>query len=278
MTGRQGEVFSRDVDVRDAVPGGAEGHTGNATGSPVTVEVLPGTKAGVFGSGSGEPYARALRRGGGSLTLRAESGEPGAASGAGVVQFDVLEWCAEASALELRLLQGLKGPVLDIGCGPGRMLSAARSLGLGALGLDTSAEAVTLARDRGVRALHQSVFCGVPQSGLWQSVLLLDGNIGIGGNIAQLLGRCRQLVAPRGTLLVEADPDVDVDAAYLAVLEDGGGYRSEPFPWARTGRRGLAARASAAGWMVASTRRAQGRVFCWLSPVPGPVRAERSQA
>ncbi|MET3923656.1 class I SAM-dependent methyltransferase [Arthrobacter sp. UYEF20] len=164
----------------------------------MTVALHPGSKAGVFGYGAGEPYARALRRGGGSLTLRPESGEPGAASGAGVVQFDVLDWCAEASAVELRLLQGLNGPVLDIGCGPGRMLSAARTLGLGALGLDTSAEAVALARDRGVRALHQSVFSGVPLSGSWQSVLLLDGNIGIGGNIAQLLGRCRQLVAPRG--------------------------------------------------------------------------------
>ncbi|WP_426996793.1 hypothetical protein [Pseudarthrobacter sp. N5] len=61
--------------------------------------------------------------------------------------------------------------------------------------------------------MHQSVFSGVPQSGLWQSALLLDGNIGVVGNVGQLVGRCRQLVAPRGTLLVEMEQEEDVDAA-----------------------------------------------------------------
>jgi SAM-dependent methyltransferase len=192
------------------------------------------------------------------------------------VTFDVVSWCSEAVAVERNLLQSLQGPVLDIGCGPGRMLSAARSLGLSAMGIDVSPDAVALARARGTRALEQSVFSPVPQAGNWRSALLLDGNIGIGGNVARLLRRCRQLIAPHGTLLVEADPDDDMDASYQAVLEDRDGNRSEPFAWARMGRRGLEAQAPAAGWTVAATERLQGRVFCRLSPFPDRVRPVRS--
>jgi SAM-dependent methyltransferase len=234
----------------------------------------------VFGQGLSEPYARALRLGAGTLTLRPhgtfrDSGPDSGRYGCEVT-FDVTAWCSEAGVLERNLLQSLRGPVLDIGCGPGRLLSAARSLGLGALGIDTSAEAVSLACGRGTRALEQSVFAPVPQSGNWRSALLLDGNIGIGGNVGRLLRRCRKLIAPLGTLLVEVDPDDDIDAAYQAVLVDSEGNRSEPFVWARTGRRGLEAKASAGGWILASTEHLQGRAFCRLSSCPDRVRPVRS--
>ncbi|MCU1563080.1 MAG: hypothetical protein JWN05_1459 [Arthrobacter sp.] len=243
---------------------------------PVVIPVPAVGPVPVFGQGLGEPYARALHLGGGTLTLRPHDASPDAGRRGCEVTLDVLGWCSETSVLERNLLQTLQGPVLDIGCGPGRMLSAARSLGLSALGIDTSAEAVNLACGRGARALEQSVFAPVPQSGNWRSALLLDGNIGIGGNVARLLRRCRQLITPLGTLLVEVDPDDDIDAAYQAVLEDSEGNRSEPFAWARTGRRGLEARATAAGWALAPTEHLQGRTFCRLSPVPDRARPVRS--
>jgi len=243
--------------------------------APAPVVVAP---ANVFGQGRDDPYARALRLGGGTLTLRSHDASPDSGRRPGEVTFNVLDWCSEASALELNLLQGLQGPVLDIGCGPGRMLSAARSLGMSALGIDTSAEAVGLARGRGTRALRQSVFSPVPQAGNWGSALLLDGNIGIGGNVGRLLRRCRQLIARRGTLLVEVDPDDDIDTAYQGVLQDRDGNRSEPFAWARTGRLGLEARASDAGWIPCPAEHVQGRVFCRLSPVSDIARPARSIA
>ena len=243
--------------------------------APAPVVVAP---ANVFGQGRDDPYARALRLGGGTLTLRSHDASPDSGRRPGEVTFNVLDWCSEASALELNLLQGLQGPVLDIGCGPGRMLSAARSLGMSALGIDTSAEAVGLARGRGTRALRQSVFSPVPQAGNWGSALLLDGNIGIGGNVGRLLRRCRQLIARRGTLLVEVDPDDDIDTAYQGVLQDRDGNRSEPFAWARTGRLGLEARASDAGWTPGPAEHIQGRVYCRLSPVSDIARPARSIA
>jgi SAM-dependent methyltransferase len=225
--------------------------------------------AAYFGQGEREPYTRTLRTGTGTLTLRPESGH----DPAGPVDFDVRNWCEDASAIERSLLQSVRGPVLDIGCGPGRLLAAARTLGLAALGIDTSAEAVHLARGRGARALEQSIFAPVPQSGHWQSVILLDGNIGIGGNVGALLGRCRQLIAPSGTLLVEVEAHEHLDTAYSAVLEDQHGNRSEAFPWARTGTAGLASRAKSGGWSITAIQRLQGRVFCFLSPLPEPDRS-----
>ena len=233
----------------------------------------------VFGQGLTEPYARALRTGRGRLTLRPhhaggpEPDRPGSAAAGADVAYDVLSWCAEASPLERQLLQNVNGPLLDIGCGPGRMLSAARAAGLAAIGVDTSYEAVSRARSRGAHALHQSVFATVPYPGRWQSILLLDGNIGIGGNIPVLLRRCRQLIAKSGTLLVELEQEDDVDTAYVAVLEDSDGNCSDPFPWARIGLSGLESRTRAAGWTVTLSQRLQGRVFCRLSPVPGPARS-----
>lgn len=219
-----------------------------------------------FGQGHNEPYARALANGSGTLTLRPDNGHHQAAP----VDFDVRRWCEEASLLERSLLRSLQGPVLDVGCGPGRLLAAAQRIGLAALGIDTSAEAVVRARGRGARALEQSVFAPVPHSGLWQSVILLDGNIGIGGNITSLLRRCSQLIAPYGTVLAEVEADEDLDVVYSAVLEDQNGNQSEPFLWARTGSAGLVSRAQRSGWTVTAIQRVQGRVFCRLSPASTP--------
>jgi SAM-dependent methyltransferase len=223
----------------------------------------------LFGQGRREPYARALADGSGTLTLRPDTEHHAAAP----VDFDVRSWCEEASALESSLLRTLQGPVLDVGCGPGRLLAAAQRMGLTALGIDTSAEAVRRARGRGAHALEQSIFAPVPHPGRWQSLILLDGNIGIGGSVTSLLLRCRQLITPHGTLLVEVETDETLDTVFSAVLEDATGNQSEPFQWARTGLAGLQSRAQRSGWAVMSVQHIQGRVFCHLSPATGPGRS-----
>ncbi|MDJ0355818.1 methionine biosynthesis protein MetW [Paenarthrobacter sp. PH39-S1] len=217
-----------------------------------------------FGQGSAEPYARALDQGKGSLTLWPLN--PG--DGLEPVVFNVHSWCAPATALERALLGSLDGPLLDIGCGPGRLLAASQSLGITALGLDTSAPAVQRALNRGTRAVRQSVFAPVPHAGRWRAGLLLDGNIGIGGNVSALLRRCGQILAADGTLLVETDADDSVDAAFHAVMEDDDANFSEPFRWARAGLTSLTAKAESSGWQVTTTHRIQGRVFCRLNRRP----------
>lgn len=219
----------------------------------------------LFGQGGHEPYARSLPLGLGRLTLRPESALP---ESIGPVHFNMLGWSGPATAGELELLRALRGPVLDVGCGPGRMLEAARELGLASMGVDSSPAAVKLATARGGAAILGSIFDPVPHERGWGSALLLDGNIGIGGNIRVLLERVASLLASDGQVLAEAEARDFLDVAYLAVLEDSDGRASAAFPWARAGAKALAVHAARAGLDTVATRTVQGRVFLTLERRP----------
>ena len=117
-------------------------------------------------------------------------------------------WIDTADAVDEHVLAELRGPVLDVGCGPGRHLHALATRGVFGLGVDLCPAAVQLARGRGANAIVGSIFGEVPYAGQWRSALLLDGNIGIGGRPARLLARIASLLAPGGAILTElAGPD-----------------------------------------------------------------------
>ena len=115
----------------------------------------------------------------------------------------VERWVGPADAVDERALSDLDGPVLDIGCGPGRHLHALAHRGVFGLGVDLSPVAVGLARGRGVSAIVGSIFDELPHTGGWGSALLLDGNIGIGGCPERLLRRVRTLLAVSGRAVIE---------------------------------------------------------------------------
>ena len=79
------------------------------------------------------------------------------------------------------------GPVIDVGCGPGRFVEALAARGLPVLGIDVSGASVGQTRARGASALRRNVFEPVPGEGRWQTLLLADGNVGIGGDPFALL-------------------------------------------------------------------------------------------
>ena len=81
------------------------------------------------------------------------------------------------------------GPTLDVGCGPGRMSAHLAGRGRCVLGIDVVREAVDQTRARGVSALLRDVFAPLPGEGRWDTALLADGNIGIGGDPVALLRR-----------------------------------------------------------------------------------------
>ena len=87
--------------------------------------------------------------------------------------------------------------MLDLGCGPGRHLAALRRRGKRGLGVDLSPVAVEFARGRGADAIIGSLWATVPGAGTYRTILLLDGNIGIGGAPVALLKRAGELLAPR---------------------------------------------------------------------------------
>src|SRR4051812_13782284 len=115
-------------------------------------------------------------------------------------------WLGAAGAVDERVLDCARGPVLDVGCGPGRHVHALARRGVLAVGIDISPVAAALARRRGATVLETSIFDRIPGAGSWRTALLLDGNIGIGGHPDALLARLASLVARGGTVLVELDP------------------------------------------------------------------------
>ena len=78
---------------------------------------------------------------------------------------------------------------LDVGCGPGRLARALLAAGIACTGVDVAPAAVALARARGAEVLHASVHDPVLDGTRWSTVLLADGNIGIGGDPVALLRR-----------------------------------------------------------------------------------------
>ena len=177
-------------------------------------------------------------------------------------------WCATSVDGDARLLDACVGPVLDVGCGPGRLAGALARRGVLSLGIDLSPDAVRIARASGATALLRSVFDRIPGAGRWNTVLLADGNLGIGGDPVALLSRCRDLASPGGSVIAELAPAgtaVGPTAMQLERLHhDGVLETSLPFPWAFVDVDGIDAVAAGAGLTLHTIWEEAGRCFAVL--------------
>jgi SAM-dependent methyltransferase len=142
----------------------------------------------------------------------------------------VAAWEGPATAEERAMLHGLRPAVLDIGCGPGRIAAALAEVGIPSLGIDVSPAALASASRSGAIVLERSVFDPLPGEGRWGTVLLLDGNVGIGGDPERLLVRLGELLADDGVAMVE------VGAPGTPLVRDvvrlcGGDLDGDAGPW-----------------------------------------------
>ncbi|MDQ6928151.1 MAG: class I SAM-dependent methyltransferase [Actinomycetota bacterium] len=198
------------------------------------------------------------------MTLLYESATPCLRTRAGeTLTLDVARWARAPGPDEDALLDRASGPVLDVGCGPGRHVVALGRRGVMALGVDITPAAVDMAHLRGALVLHRSVFDRLPGTGRWGSALLVDGNVGIGGDPVALLTRIATLLRPGGRALVEvAAPGVR--SQQLDVRVESGDGTGPWFPWAIVGMDSVDEDATAAGLSIIECWRAGGRWFVRL--------------
>ncbi len=178
------------------------------------------------------------------------------------IELEVHRWHGDIDEVERALLLSLPAPVLDIGCGPGRVAAALAEAGRIALGIDAEPSAVAVALGRGAPALERSVFDPLPGEGRWRSALLLDGNIGIGGDPVRLLSRVAELLAPGGCVVAEVlSPHFSTERLTVRVEDPGGAAAGPWFPWARVAAFDFAGLAREAGLQPAGAKSLGGRWF-----------------
>ena len=144
------------------------------------------------------------------------------------------------------------GPLLDLGAGAGRASLYLQERGLPVTAVDASPGAVEVCRRRGVGDVRLGDVNDPPADQRWAGVLLLCGNLGLGGSWEgnrRLLARLAELAAPGAVLVgdsVTPDgparvvlriryrnlvtpwwPQYNIPAERMAALVDGTGWRLE---------------------------------------------------
>ena len=157
-----------------------------------------------------------------------------------------------------------EGPTIDLGCGPGRLVAHLVQRGIPALGVDLSATAVKLARSSGAPALHRDVFEPLPGTGRWHTVLLADGNVGLGGDPKKVLRRAAELLRCGGRCVAEFDTTTTgIDTGWVR-LESS--HTIGPwFRWASVGIDSVPALAAEVGLGLAGIQRIGSRVVATLA-------------
>jgi hypothetical protein len=111
--------------------------------------------------------------------------------------------------------------------------------------------------------LHRSVFDPLPGTGRWGAAVLLDGNIGIGGDPAALLRRIRSLLRRGGRIVAEVEAPTTATRVVEARIQVDD-VETEWFPWAVVSADAMDAIAAAADLRLLSVRRSGHRWFATL--------------
>ncbi len=156
------------------------------------------------------------------------------------------------------------GPTIELGCGPGRLVARLIRRGIPALGIDRSATAIRLAGRGGAPALLGDVFEPLPGTGRWRTVLLVDGNVGLGGDPRRILARAAELLGRGGRCVVEFDAEV-IGVRERWVRLESAREVGPWFRWASVGVDSAASLGAQVGLTLSGVRLIGGRVIASLA-------------
>ena len=126
--------------------------------------------------------------------------------------------------LNRRAMRFVRGRVLDVGCGAGRVCLHLQERGLDVVGIDISPGAVEVCRRRGVRDVRVCPIEDLDESfGVFDTIVMLGNNFGLFGGRSKarrLLRRFHALTSERGRIVAETrDVYRTDDPAHLAYHE-----------------------------------------------------------
>ncbi len=115
-------------------------------------------------------------------------------------------------AVERRAMRFVRGRVLDVGCGAGRVSLHLQQRGHDVVAIDESPLAVEVARRRGVADAHVRSLAGFSAAApAFETIVLLRNNIGLAGSTARvspLLEWLSRATTARGRIVTDSvDPD-----------------------------------------------------------------------
>jgi SAM-dependent methyltransferase len=127
-------------------------------------------------------------------------------------------------AVQRRSMRFVRGRVLDVGCGGGRVCLHLQERGHDVVGIDISPGAVEVCRRRGARDVRLCSIDEVDESlGVFDTVVMMGNNFGLFASAAKaerLLRRFHRLTSDRGRIVAETrDVYRTDDPAHLAYQE-----------------------------------------------------------
>jgi SAM-dependent methyltransferase len=131
-------------------------------------------------------------------------------------------------SLEKKAMRYVRGRVLDVGCGAGRVALRLQERGYEVVAIDNSPLAVRVARKRGARDAKVMSLADIDESlGVFDTVLVLRNNFGLVGTEAgarRLLHRLHALTSERARIITDSvDPARDKDPAWRTYRSRRGG-------------------------------------------------------
>ena len=185
-------------------------------------------------------------------------------------------------AVERRALRSVRGRVLDVGCGAGRVCLELQERGHEVVGIDVSPLALEVCRRRGVRDVRLLAFADVDESlGAFDTVVMFGNNFGLFASRPRaraLLRRLHRLTSDRGRIVATSnDVYATDDPEHLAYHERNRRrgrmagqvrlrvrHRTAATPWfdyLMVSPGELAELVAETGWQVSRTIRDEGSVY-----------------